>query len=155
MVKGKLTDENFRDAYDKLPDALYQLEFADRIYAMEKNVDINNTSFSLVQENTMKNLDEFNGTGKQGDLINYLKLVAKGKATFPKIASPENRYQSLISNDDFQTKYADYFVETVDNYGMSNLPSGVKLQLIEFFNSDEGKNYRYKLKGSQTSVDLT
>jgi len=50
LVKGKLTDENFRDAYEKLPDTLYQLEFADRIYAVEKNVDINHTGFSLIQE---------------------------------------------------------------------------------------------------------
>lgn len=154
LVKGKLTDDNFRDVYEKLPDTLYQLEFDDRIFSMEKDVDVNNMSFSLVQKNTLKNLVGFNGTGEQENLINYLKLVANGKATFPKIASPENSYQSLIKNDEFQTKYADYFVETVDNYGMSNLPSGVKLKLIDFFNSKEGKNYRYKLKGNQTSADM-
>lgn len=154
LIKGKLTDEKFRDIYEKLPDTLYQLEFNDRIFAMDKTDDVNDMTFSLIQENSPTNLDKFQGTGEQENLIKYLKLAVNGKATYPKISSLANRFESLIDPEEFHTKYADYFIETSDNYGISALPSGIKLKLIEFFNSDEGKNYRYRTKGNQTSRDL-
>lgn len=153
LLKGKLLKPAFEKEYETLPDTLYNLEFNDRLFLVN-NVDGAQKTYSLVAENTLDNLNSYQGTWEQKELITYLKLASQGAVEFPFYLGAMHIDYSLISTDEFNNKYQDYFIETVDNYGMSQLPYDVKNKIIDFYQSKEGASYRYKLKGKQTSADL-
>lgn len=151
LVKGKLLKPEFEKAYKQLPDTLYQLQFNDHLYLIN-HLDGGKKNYSLVDDATK--INEYQGTWEQEKLIAYLQLASKGAVDFPSFTSPQHIDYNLYTTDDFRTKYKDYFIETVDNYGMSDLPYDVKDKIIEFYESKEGENYRYKIKGKQTTSDL-
>ena len=154
VLKGKLLNAEFEREFNKLPDTLYTLEFDDKLYAVNPSDDREKTRYSLIDDNTIKNINNYQGTHEQGLLISYLRLAIKGAAEYPIFLSSQNRYDALITNEEFNNTYKNYFGESVSNYGVSALPYDVKQGLIAFYESDEGKNYRYKIKGQQTSIDL-
>ncbi|KFF07263.1 hypothetical protein [Flavobacterium reichenbachii] len=154
MLKGKLLDKKFEKEFNALPDTLYIMEFNDYLYPVDNKIKTGDTGYSLIQDNTIKNINNYSGTIQQNELISYLKLAVKLAAEFPIFASSENRYDALISNEEFNNTYKTYFAVTEDNYGISQLPSDVKKKIIDFYQSDQGDEYRYKIKGEQTSTDL-
>jgi hypothetical protein len=154
MLKGKLLDEKFEKEFNTLPDTLYIMEFNDYLYPVDNKTKTGDLGYSLIQDNTIKNINNYRGTLQQSELISYLKLAAKGAVEFPIFASSENRYDALISNEEFNNTYKSYFAVTTDNYGISQLPNDVKKKIIDFYQSGEGNEYRYKIKGEQTSTDL-
>lgn len=153
LIKGKLLKSTFEKEYNALPDTLYSLEFEDKIFLLNWR-DGRKKTYSLVEENTLDNLNNYQGTWEQKKFVDYLKLASQGAVEFPTYSGPMHIDYSLTPTNEFRRKYQDYFITTVDNYGISKLPYDVKNKIIDFYQSKEGSNYRYKLKGKQTSADL-
>ena len=154
LLKGKLLDKTFEKEFTSLPDTLYKLEFDDRIFEVSDDTESTDLRYSLIHNSESATLDAYERPFEQQKLISYLRLAIKGAVEYPSYSSPENIYNSLIPREEFESKFKDYFSSKYDTYGISSVPYDVKQKLIAFYESDEGKNYRYKLKGEQTSADL-
>ncbi len=148
MKKGKLLNKDFETEYNKLPETLYTLEYGDYLYTNFTDGANNDFWFSLVENNSLDELNKYEGTSSQEPLVNYLKLVAKN-AVSPPVHECLN-CGSLVDLEEFYAYYKDEF----SKFGMSRLPIKIKNKIIKFYSSSEGKNFRYVEKGNQTSADL-
>lgn len=154
LVKGELLDQKFAAIYNKLPDTLYALDFEDILFATRHTEVDSKRTYSLVEQNTEKQLNDYNGPWEQDQLLNYLKLAVKGAASYPKFVAPVDLRECLIRQHEFHDIFGNYFNAAQDNNGMSSLPYNVKKLLVCFFESEDGKKYRYKIKGNQSIADL-
>lgn len=154
VLKGKLLKKEFEKDYKKLPDTLYKMEFNDYLYPIDINAEYDNMRYSLIEYNTIANISNYQGNYQQEQLISYLKLAIKGIVEFPIFSQLDYTYNALVTNEEFNNIFKTYFVVSENNYGLSKLPYEIKKSIIAFYASEEGKYYRYKIKGQQTSNDL-
>lgn len=150
LLKGKLDKQEASAAFNKLPDTLITLEFGDELVAMNPNDDLKNMVFSLSENNDAEGLAYYTDKYRFDDLLAYLKLAGDGKVSFPKFASKEPLDQSLISYYEFNNTFGSNFVD----YGLSDLPYGVKMGLMNFYNTSEGSDYKFSYEGNQNSTQL-
>lgn len=138
IKKGKLLDQNFKAAYDSLPEKLGIIEFGQEFFV---TTHLGQHTYSWYNEpptdSLMNELVELNKGFTYQDLLSYLKLAERGKATFPTIVLWEDEtLGGMVPTDKFREKYGDHF---------HNLPNGipytVKDLMLEFLNSSEGKDF--------------
>lgn len=160
LLKGKLLDEKFRSDYDQLPDTLAVLEFGDKLYCTtcayrnnggEVAVAVNSTVTTSGPENKTYSLYDSREAGSIGSVDKtanqkwektyaFLKLAESGKAVFPAVKIKESGSSStMLDYESFEDKYGNTFI---DSYTRS-IPTQIKDKILEFFASDEGKNYGF------------
>ncbi|WP_299250763.1 hypothetical protein [uncultured Cytophaga sp.] len=153
LAKGKLLDNSAKEIYDSLPDKLIFLEFGEGLQCTNCSDTIKfdkqmyNYYYCYEKGAAKKGLSDPTSNPAYDNLRKYTILAEEGKVEYPTYISPDQSEEYLITSKAFLAKYGDYFINTEDNRRMDRLPYGIKEKVLEFYQSEEGKDYRYSLSG--------
>lgn len=146
ITKGKLLNASYKKEYDQLPEKLYALHFGETIYCVTCTDDKGKKQpgYSVIETNTLQDLEKYRPAVGQENWIAYLKLAMKGAVEYPALLPTILNENYLMSAENFSRKYGHSF----DAFYLKELPYGVKEKLLQFYSSDEGANYRFLKSGN-------
>lgn len=141
VLKGALLDEDQRKVYDQLPDTLARLSFGEQLYVASANENTNRTYSLFSKPVTSREIDADGVLSNKNWelLVQFLRLAEAGKANFPKVVSKQPFADAMISLDTFNEKYGHYFSSPFAD----EIPYLMKNKLLEFFKSDDGKDFTF------------
>lgn len=133
LMKGALLDATAKTNYDKLPDTLAVIHYGEKLeQAKQRYVDFDSKDarFKLLK----------NSANNQA-LTAYQKLAELGKAEGLKLMPDRRNKFAVIGECDFDDQYGNYF--NPENSAQRNTPLPIKKILVDYFKSDEGKDYQF------------
>lgn len=141
VLKGRLLDEGQRKTYDQLPDTLARLRFGEQLYVVTVNENANPTYSLFSKPVTAREIDADGILNNKNWelLVQFLRLAEAGKANFPRVVSLRPSADAMMSLDAFNEKYGQYFSSPFAD----EIPYLMKNKLLEFFKSDDGKDFTF------------
>ena len=160
LLKGKLLDPCFKSAYENLPDTLVHLEFGDALYCASCALIARNPEIAVAVQTVAADepahtysyfpektgLHKIDSVSKTTDprfynLLRYLKLAEAGKAGFPGFTLPvqSSGQGAMMDAGAFNSKYSSRFTP----FYLARIPYPVKELLLDFFSSEEGKDFEF------------
>lgn len=135
LVKGKLLDVTFKEQYDKIPDTLAIIEFGDKLYSSQNDIQeiVSKPCFSLypVKKTTAKVI-AISEDYKFDNLKKILKLCDSGKVEYPTESSG-----GFINQEQYDEKYGSEF----PSYYQKSIPYEIKQVLVKYFKDNNNSNY--------------
>lgn len=141
ILKGALLDEDHRQAYDQLPDYLARLSFGEQLYLVATTENSDRTYSLFSKPVTAREIDADGVLSNKNWelLVRFLRLAEAGKANFPKVVSLRPSSDAMMSLEAFNEKYGQYFSSPFAD----EIPYPMKNKLLEFFKSDDGKDFTF------------